>query len=104
MTIASQGSLNRSVANCLDIIFGTPRLRPLSPLISSISESLHPVLPLDIMLNDQSESLKKLAPWVELLVSAHAAQSEPWRSGGHRVSAATFRGPSIILEISISST
>ncbi len=49
MTIASCGSVNRSVANCLNIIFGIPGRCPLSPLSSSISESLRAVLSLDAM-------------------------------------------------------
>lgn len=90
-TIASRGSVNRSVANCLDIIFGIPRRCPLSPLISSISESLRVVCSLDVVPHHLVNPPKKLASCVKLSVSIHAIRSEPWQAGKNRKSAATVR-------------
>ena len=99
MTIASHGSVNRSVANCLDIIFGTPRRCPLSPLTSSISESLRAVLSLDAVPYDRANPPANVASCVELPTSIHAIQSEPWQSGKDRKSAATVRLMRVMPEI-----
>lgn len=91
VTIASQGSVNRSVANCLNIIFGIPRRCPLSPLISSISESLRTALSLDAMRCNRHDPPMNLASCVERSASGQAIQPEPWQARKNRHCAATFR-------------
>lgn len=91
MTIASCSSVNRSVANCLNIIFGIPRRCPLSPLTSSISESLRAVCSLDAMPCDRVDPPSNVASCVERSASLHAIQPEPWQARMDGKTAATVR-------------
>ena len=104
MTIASCGSVNRSVANCLNIIFGIPRRCPLSPLTSSISESLRAALSLDAMPYGLVQPPANLASCVERSASSQAIQPEPWQAWWNGKSAAIVQLARVLPEIRLPET
>ena len=69
VTIASRGSVNRSVANCLPTIFDIPVRCPLSPLTSSFSEPLEEAGSVNVIPHIQAGRPDKLVSWVETLMT-----------------------------------
>ena len=79
MTIASRGSVNRSVANCLPTIFDIPRRCPLSPLTSSFSEPLPEAELVNVIPHVQVGRSEMLVSWVEVSRQLEVIQSEYWQ-------------------------